>query len=133
MTLPPSSRLDGRYNPIRSAYIFMKAYSPMHTKLDQLKAKPAFMGQLSVGVMEAKGLPKMDFFGHTDAYAWLGVEGTHEQTAVVDNAADPQWNEEFTFKVQSRKEPIRCVVFDQDNADSDDPIGQVSITLVKSN
>ena len=80
--------IDGVYNPVRSAYMFLVAQSPMHSSLKIAKAKPRFIGNLTVGVMEAAGLPKMDFFGHTDAYVWLQVEAHTEQTAVQENSAE---------------------------------------------
>eukprot|EP01052_Picozoa_sp_SAG31_P034265 SAG31_NODE_3981_length_3699_cov_27.996389_2_plen_952_part_00 len=119
--------IDGIYNPVRSAYMFLVSQSPVHSSLKKLKAKPCYLGSLNVGVMEAAGLPKMDFFGHTDAYVVVHVDGHTEQTPVHENSGDPIWNEEFSFDVQSRKHPIQVVVYDKDSTDDDDPIGQVLI------
>lgn len=51
-----------------------------------------------VQVIEAKGLPKSDFFGKTDPYCLLEIDGRQqEKTRAIKGKLSPVWNQTYKF------------------------------------
>jgi Ca2+-dependent lipid-binding protein len=93
---------------------------------------------LRVTVFEAKGLPKMDAIGKTDAFVECIVEGTIQRTTTAeDGGADPVWGtedigESFDFALMEPPERIDFRAFDDDVGDTDDLIGRGTLDLSKT-
>ena len=117
--------LDGQYDPIRSAYSYLRMTSPVHRKNELLKAQPRFVGKVACCVMEGRGLPKMDRFGGTDAYVEVEFAGMVRHTEVATDGARPFWNAEFDFDVESRQRGLKFTVYDQEVRSEDEPIGRI--------
>ena len=117
--------LDGKYDPIRSAYTYLRMTSPVHLKNEMLKAQPRFLGKVACCVMEGRGLPKMDRFGGTDAYVEVEFAGMIHHTEVAKDGATPFWNAEFDFDVESRQRGLKFTVYDQELRSEDEPIGRI--------
>jgi len=106
-------------------------------------AAAAAAGSLSVHIKRATGLRKADTFGKSDPYCkatWAGNADTAEQTRVIDNTLEPEWDETFVFKVSqaaadaakgqndTADSTLLLQVYDEDTG-SDELLGVVSLSL----
>ena len=121
--------LDGKYDPIRSAYSYLKMTSPVHRKNEMLKAQPRFVGKVACCIMEGRGLPKMDRFGGTDAYVEVEFAGMVRHSDVAKDGAQPFWNAQFDFDVESRQRGLKMTVYDQELRGEDEPIGRIVLPV----
>ena len=109
-------------------------------------------GLLHVHMVEATGLPQMDYHGATDAYVYAHLladsksgsrrrmhllHRTARHTSnVVENTMEPKFDEAWTFKLHANTSGVHFKILDADPVGRDDPIGQVEIsvdTLTQSN
>uniref|UniRef100_A0A3Q3KGH4 C2 domain-containing protein n=1 Tax=Monopterus albus TaxID=43700 RepID=A0A3Q3KGH4_MONAL len=86
-------------------------------------------GKLTVNIMEAKNLKKMDVGGLSDPYVKIvlqqnGKRIKKKKTTVKKNTLNPYFNESFSFDVPF--EQIQ-VVLDYDKLGSNDPIGKTFV------
>uniref|UniRef100_A0A3P8NW40 C2 domain-containing protein n=1 Tax=Astatotilapia calliptera TaxID=8154 RepID=A0A3P8NW40_ASTCA len=89
-------------------------------------------GKLTVNIMEAKNLKKMDVGGLSDPYVKIvlqqnGKRIKKKKTTVKKNTLNPYFNESFSFEVpfeQIQKVQVVITVFDYDKLGSNDPIGK---------
>uniref|UniRef100_A0A3P8WU06 Synaptotagmin-1-like n=1 Tax=Cynoglossus semilaevis TaxID=244447 RepID=A0A3P8WU06_CYNSE len=89
-------------------------------------------GKLTVNIMEAKNLKKMDVGGLSDPYVKIilqqnGKRIKKKKTTVKKNTLNPYFNESFSFDVpfeQIQKVQVVITVFDYDKLGSNDPIGK---------
>uniref|UniRef100_A0A671KQR6 Synaptotagmin-1-like n=2 Tax=Sinocyclocheilus anshuiensis TaxID=1608454 RepID=A0A671KQR6_9TELE len=92
-------------------------------------------GKLTVNIMEAKNLKKMDVGGLSDPYVKMvlqhnGKRLKKKKTTVKKNTLNPYFNESFSFEVpfeQIRKVQLLITVYDYDKLGSNDPIGKTFI------
>ena len=66
---------------------------------------PPLVGELRVEVLEASGLPNLDTFSLTDAFALVLWEGVAARTCTIDDDLDPKWHAEAprAFRLPIRK------------------------------
>lgn len=89
-------------------------------------------GKLTVNIMEAKNLKKMDVGGLSDPYVKLvlqhnGKRLKKKKTSVKQNTLNPYFNESFSFEIpfsQIQKVQLLITVYDYDKLGSNDPIGK---------
>ncbi|CAL8303873.1 unnamed protein product [Lota lota] len=89
-------------------------------------------GKLTVNIMEAKNLKKMDVGGLSDPFVKIvlqqnGKRIKKKKTTVKKNTLNPYFNESFSFDVpfeQIQKVQVVITVFDYDKLGSNDPIGK---------
>uniref|UniRef100_A0A3B3XV11 C2 domain-containing protein n=1 Tax=Poecilia mexicana TaxID=48701 RepID=A0A3B3XV11_9TELE len=89
-------------------------------------------GKLTVNIMEAKNLKKMDVGGLSDPYVKIvlqqnGKRIKKKKTTVKKNTLNPYFNESFSFEVpfeQIQKVQVVITVYDYDKLGSNDPIGK---------
>lgn len=89
-------------------------------------------GKLTVNIMEAKNLKKMDVGGLSDPFVKVvlqqnGKKLKKKKTTVKKNTLNPYFNESFSFEVpfdQIQKVQVVITVFDYDKLGSNDPIGK---------
>ncbi|XP_035380334.1 synaptotagmin Va [Electrophorus electricus] len=89
-------------------------------------------GKLTVCVMEAKNLKKMDVGGLSDPFVKIilqhnGKRLKKKKTTVKQNTLNPYFNESFSFEVpfaQIQKVQVMITVYDYDKLGSNDPIGK---------
>ncbi|XP_051542815.1 synaptotagmin Vb isoform X1 [Myxocyprinus asiaticus] len=92
-------------------------------------------GKLTVNIMEAKNLKKMDVGGLSDPYVKIvlqhnGKRLKKKKTTVKKNTLNPYFNESFSFEVpfeQIQKVQLLFTVYDYDKLGSNDPIGKTFI------
>uniref|UniRef100_A0A673JFX1 Synaptotagmin-1-like n=2 Tax=Sinocyclocheilus rhinocerous TaxID=307959 RepID=A0A673JFX1_9TELE len=92
-------------------------------------------GKLTVNIMEAKNLKKMDVGGLSDPYVKIvlqhnGKRLKKKKTTVKKNTLNPYFNESFSFEVpfeQIQKVQLLITVYDYDKLGSNDPIGKTFI------
>ncbi|XP_056594503.1 synaptotagmin Vb [Triplophysa dalaica] len=92
-------------------------------------------GKLTVNIMEAKNLKKMDVGGLSDPYVKIvlqhnGKRLKKKKTTVKKNTLNPYFNESFSFEVpfeQIQKVQLVITVYDYDKLGSNDPIGKTLI------
>lgn len=94
---------------------------------DEVDLGPIVVGQLMIVVCEARDLPKMDALSDTDAYAQIEVEDAVAATKTIRDTQFPVWNETFVFDVHSLQSTCTVRLFDHDEIDTDDPIGEVPV------
>ncbi|XP_029109752.1 synaptotagmin Va [Scleropages formosus] len=92
-------------------------------------------GKLTVNVMEAKNLKKMDVGGLSDPFVKVvlqhnGKRLKKKKTTVKKNTLNPYFNESFSFDVpfeQIQKVQVLITVYDYDKLGSNDAIGKTFI------
>lgn len=90
-------------------------------------------GKLTVVVLEAKNLKKMDVGGLSDPYVKIalmmnGKRVKKKKTSIKMCTLNPYYNESFTFEVpfeHIQKIQLVITVIDYDRVGSSDPIGKV--------
>jgi len=90
-------------------------------------------GKLTVVILEAKNLKKMDVGGLSDPYVKIALyQGTKrlkkKKTTIKKNTLNPYFNESFSFEVpfeQIQKVTLNITVVDYDRIGTSDPIGRV--------
>ncbi|KAL4458138.1 hypothetical protein ABPG75_013003 [Micractinium tetrahymenae] len=93
-------------------------------------------GLLEVAVVEARNVPRMDFFGKSDPYVRLWVRESQKlQTATRSRTLSPVWNETFTFLVHSSQhQQLSMALYDSDMwPNTDDLIGRLSLPISSLN
>uniref|UniRef100_A0A3Q1ICK0 C2 domain-containing protein n=1 Tax=Anabas testudineus TaxID=64144 RepID=A0A3Q1ICK0_ANATE len=89
-------------------------------------------GKLTVNIMEAKNLKKMDVGGLSDPFVKVvlqhnGKRIKKKKTSVKQNTLNPYFNESFSFEIpfsQIQKVQVLITVYDYDKLGSNDPIGK---------
>uniref|UniRef100_A0A3B4XVW7 Synaptotagmin Va n=1 Tax=Seriola lalandi dorsalis TaxID=1841481 RepID=A0A3B4XVW7_SERLL len=89
-------------------------------------------GKLTVNIMEAKNLKKMDVGGLSDPFVkvvlqYNGKRLKKKKTSVKQNTLNPYFNESFSFEIpfsQIQKIQVLITVYDYDKLGSNDPIGK---------
>ncbi|CAG5927400.1 unnamed protein product, partial [Menidia menidia] len=97
-------------------------------------------GKLTVVILEAKNLKKMDVGGLSDPYAKIhlmqnGKRLKKKKTTIKKNTLNPYYNESFSFEVpfeQIQKVQIVITVLDYDKIGKNDAIGKVFVGLNSS-
>jgi len=92
-------------------------------------------GKLTVVVLEAKNLKKMDVGGLSDPYVKIalmqnGKRLKKKKTSIKKCTLNPYYNESFSFEVpfeQIQKVQLLITVLDYDKLGSNDAIGQVLV------
>ncbi|XP_054475417.1 synaptotagmin-1b [Anoplopoma fimbria] len=94
-------------------------------------------GKLTVVILEAKNLKKMDVGGLSDPYAKIhlmqnGKRLKKKKTTIKKNTLNPYYNESFSFEVaceQIEKVQIAVTVLDYDKIGKNDAIGKVLLGI----
>nr|XP_040028971.1 synaptotagmin-1a [Gasterosteus aculeatus aculeatus] len=97
-------------------------------------------GKLTVVILEAKNLKKMDVGGLSDPYAKIhlmqnGKRLKKKKTTIKKNTLNPYYNESFSFEVpfeQIQKVQVVITVLDYDKIGKNDAIGKVFVGLNSS-
>ncbi|XP_072514824.1 synaptotagmin Vb isoform X2 [Salminus brasiliensis] len=92
-------------------------------------------GKLTVNIMEAKNLKKMDVGGLSDPFVKIvlqhnGKRLKKKKTTVKKNTLNPYFNESFSFEIpfeQIQKVQLLITVYDYDKLGSNDAIGKIFI------
>ncbi|NWQ67908.1 SYT1 protein, partial [Pandion haliaetus] len=92
-------------------------------------------GKLTVVILEAKNLKKMDVGGLSDPYVKIhlmqnGKRLKKKKTTIKKNTLNPYYNESFSFEVpfeQIQKVQIVVTVLDYDKIGKNDAIGKVFV------
>lgn len=92
-------------------------------------------GKLTVVILEAKSLKKMDVGGLSDPYVKIslmqnGKRLKKKKTTIKKNTLNPYYNESFSFEVpfeQIQKVTLIITVLDYDKVGNNDPIGRIIV------
>uniref|UniRef100_A0A3P9M8D1 Synaptotagmin n=1 Tax=Oryzias latipes TaxID=8090 RepID=A0A3P9M8D1_ORYLA len=92
-------------------------------------------GKLTVCILEAKNLKKMDACGLSDPYVKIqllqgGKRLKKKKTTVKKNTLNPYYNESFSFEIpleQMQKILVAVTVFDYDKIGKNDAIGKIFV------
>uniref|UniRef100_A0A8C2YWE3 Synaptotagmin n=1 Tax=Cyclopterus lumpus TaxID=8103 RepID=A0A8C2YWE3_CYCLU len=87
-------------------------------------------GKLTVVILEAKNLKKMDVGGLSDPYAKIhlmqnGKRLKKKKTTTKKHTLNPYYNESFSFEVACEQIEIAVTVLDYDKIGKNDAIGKV--------
>ncbi|KAJ7967858.1 C2 and GRAM domain-containing protein [Quillaja saponaria] len=85
--------------------------------------------KLVVRVIEARNLPAMDLNGLSDPYVRLQLGKQRFRSKVVKKNLNPQWEEEFSFRVDDLKEQLVISVMDEDKYFNDDFMGRLKVPV----
>ncbi|KAL3142464.1 hypothetical protein ABBQ38_002792 [Trebouxia sp. C0009 RCD-2024] len=88
-------------------------------------------GMLSVTVVEAKHIPKGDFFTESNPYVALWLRATQKrQTSVQPAGKHATWNESFRLPVEvAERQKLVAVLYDHDTIGSDDELGRLFLPI----
>merc|ERR1712137_50553 len=104
----------------------------MGSVIFSLRSKMATGYNLVVRIVEAKNLIAADKGGTSDPYVKVRVGATTLKTKVIKKCLNPKWHEQFRFKIGNPKTAkVVLDVFDKDKWTKDDPLGSVSLPLMK--
>jgi Ca2+-dependent lipid-binding protein len=88
------------------------------------------IGEVTVLVERAKGLPRMDTFGLSDPFCAVSVgKSERHKTKVVKRNLNPEWNEEFVYNVEEGARELKIVLYDWSVTKEEDFIGQVAFSV----
>ena len=87
--------------------------------------------RLQVRVTEARNIPAMDPNGLSDPYVKIQLGRQKFKTKVVKKSLNPQWGEEFGFRVDDLNEELVVYVLDEDKYFNDDFVGQLRVPVSK--
>merc|ERR1712091_631791 len=75
----------------------------------------------------------MGYAGTTDPYAYITIGDCEpQQTSKKENTLNPEWDEEFTFMIDTPlKRDINIKIYDDDSFARDDCIGEINFPLHK--
>jgi len=98
---------------------------------ERFKKRPKYPRKLLVTIIGASQLPKLHTFGWCDPYVVVENLQTSqkEQTFVMNNNADPIWEETFTIVISDLHDTLKMEIFNHDIIGADDPIGAVIFPL----
>ncbi|XP_031247295.1 C2 and GRAM domain-containing protein At1g03370 isoform X3 [Pistacia vera] len=85
--------------------------------------------KLLVRVKEARNIPAMDLNGFSDPYVRLQLGKQRFRTKVVKKSLNPNWEEEFRFKVEDLNEELVINVLDEDKYFNDDFVGFLKVPV----
>lgn len=88
-----------------------------------LEAKKQPIGKLTMHIVRAQGLPKMDIFGTCDPFVVLEHAGKKVKTPVVKQSQTPVWDSTFHFDVFDMNAEFHLVAYDWDRGHDDDDSG----------
>ncbi|VDN96105.1 unnamed protein product [Rodentolepis nana] len=111
-----------------------------HRNLCGIPFDKVLPGQRILKVLVVRGLSlmKRDIFGTTDPYCRLSLYRDVRQTSCLGNSVrtrtikrslDPEWNEEFYFRVNPESNRLIFEIFDENRITRDNFLGYVSISL----
>jgi len=102
---------------------------------DKADAKPLPpQGTVTISVVEAKYLPKMDKHTKCDPFAVITLGKSHKRTKTVKKTYAPEWGESFTLTYnESDATPSEVLIelWDEDVAKTKEYIGHVEISLAE--
>jgi len=86
---------------------------------------------ITLAILSASGLPKMDVLGSCDAYVKIVIGEETSQTAFIRNSIEPVWNQLFCFDLRSgigsQTAGVEFEVYHHNNMLADEFIGKVLI------
>lgn len=84
---------------------------------------------LTVRVIQARGLKKMDLTGAADPFAVVKCGPQQFRTEIEFDTRRPRWEKEFRFKIVPLSDTLVVELYDYDRASANDPMGQIVIPL----
>eukprot|EP00960_Hanusia_phi_P063278 765436-Hanusia_phi.AAC.1 len=88
---------------------------------------------VTLTVVSASNLPKMDVLRHSDAYCIVYVDGDDQQpiyrTPTIASCMNPEWHSSFEWLVKPNMRRLTISVWDEDNLTADDLIGTAVVDL----
>ncbi|KAG5677964.1 hypothetical protein PVAND_007676 [Polypedilum vanderplanki] len=93
--------------------------------------------QIRIRVIAGKSLAKKDIFGASDPYVRIDLNTINGDinidsvlTKTKKKTLNPQWDEEFIFRVKPNEHKLVFQVFDENRFTRDDFLGMVELTLI---
>ena len=80
----------------------------------------------------------MDCFGFSDPYVKIDLVANNDDNEVIDSVRtetkkrtlNPDWDEEFVFRVKPAEHKLVLKIFDEDKWSTDDFLGRSLVTVV---
>eukprot|EP01124_Arcella_intermedia_P009742 TRINITY_DN1635_c0_g1_i2.p1 TRINITY_DN1635_c0_g1~~TRINITY_DN1635_c0_g1_i2.p1 ORF type:complete len:1186 (+),score=442.50 TRINITY_DN1635_c0_g1_i2:50-3607(+) len=82
---------------------------------------------LIITAVSGKNLAAKDDNGLSDPFMKITLRGKTQQTKVVEETLNPEWNETFEFQVASEKDQLKFMVWDYDIGTIPDFLGEGSL------
>jgi Ca2+-dependent lipid-binding protein len=88
--------------------------------------------ELHLRCVAARGLPNADVIGKSDPFCVISLSCSRQlwRTQVVNNSANPVWNEDFHLQIADpSKDILQITVKDNDDTSDDDALSRFRIDL----
>ncbi|XP_008195852.1 E3 ubiquitin-protein ligase Nedd-4 isoform X3 [Tribolium castaneum] len=132
----PRQRSRSLGNRLRSLSIVSSNHSPRRSFcVSTLTEEPT--SKIRLRIIRGKNLMKKDIFGASDPYVKIDLNTINGDetidsvlTKTKKRTLNPEWNEEFIFRVKPAEHKLILQVFDENRLTRDDFLGMVEITLI---
>jgi Ca2+-dependent lipid-binding protein len=102
-----------------------------HAHKSSVSGLQNFEGIVLVDLIKARNLVKADIIGKSDPYAVLKFGKQKDQTSVVKNTLEPQWDHHTEFQYPDDDAgKVLIEVFDADKHGKDKTLGSVEVDLL---
>jgi E3 ubiquitin-protein ligase NEDD4 len=123
-------------NRLRSLSVVSLNHSPRRSFcVSSLTEEPT--SKIRLKIIRGKNLMKKDIFGASDPYVKIDLNTINGDetidsvlTKTKKKTLNPEWNEEFVFRVKPAEHKLVLQVFDENRLTRDDFLGMVELTLV---
>lgn len=98
---------------------------------------PSSSNQITVRVVEARGLRDADLFGRSDPYCEVRLSSgdfrNYQRTRKIHGTLSPHWNEEFTFTTsRPESDQVILTIYDHDYFSKDDSLGSATFSVAQA-
>ncbi|XP_044264099.1 E3 ubiquitin-protein ligase Nedd-4 isoform X4 [Tribolium madens] len=132
----PRQRSRSLGNRLRSLSVVSLNHSPRRSFcVSTLTEEPT--SKIRLRIIKGKNLMKKDIFGASDPYVKIDLNTINGDetidsvlTKTKKRTLNPEWNEEFIFRVKPAEHKLVLQVFDENRLTRDDFLGMVEITLI---
>jgi hypothetical protein len=108
----------------------MNVFDDVRGFVQNIGYHPQAIGQVQVLLIEARNLPNKDFFSRSDPFVHMEMNGVSHRSSVINNNANPVWNQTFQFPIVNPNVDILHVqVSDHDTFSRNDTIGSAEVPI----
>jgi hypothetical protein len=105
-----------------------KLHKLFFTETENLENSSFCLKQIEVSIESASNLPSTDVLGSVDPFCNISCGGTVHETVVKKRNNNPQWNQNFLFKVSNEESDLVIKVLDWDRFKSNEVVGTVKLS-----
>ena len=88
-----------------------------------------YEGQVSLRIIRAKELEKMDIFKKCDPFVIISYKGEEFKTDFVKNTFNPSWEKEIALRITKDDQNIKLKVVDWERIGNNEPMGEITLNI----